>query len=162
MKGTAKCFLLDERKAYTIEIPYAELQRCREQDEAFQNRRFIALHGMLLEVTEQEYQDFERQRRRERSHRQRWPVFAEGSEALEQIAHDAALDFETQVLDQIMVEKLRNTLSALSTQDYELIEALYFCQKSGAEYGAEIGISKQAVSQRKHQILVKLKNLMEN
>jgi DNA-directed RNA polymerase specialized sigma subunit len=60
-----------------------------------------------------------------------------------------------------LLEKLRGILSALSTQEYELIEALYFCQKSGPEYGAEIGVSKQAVHKRKQTILAKLKNLME-
>jgi len=70
MKGNARCFLLDEQKKYTTEISYAELQRRREQDAHFRERRFTALHGMLLEVAEDDYHAFEKARRRERYHRQ--------------------------------------------------------------------------------------------
>jgi len=160
MNNNAKCFMLNKQNEY-IEITYADLKSHREHDERFRLRRFIALHGMLLEVAEQDYQDFERQRRRERYQRKRAIAPSEDMAVLLRFALDATIESETQVLDRIMIDKLRTCLSALSSQDYELIEALYFCAKSGAEYGAEIGLTKQAVSQRKQRILAKLKKLME-
>ena len=38
-----------------MEITYAEIKTCRESDEVFQKRKFILLHGMLLEVMEPDY-----------------------------------------------------------------------------------------------------------
>ena len=162
MKGNARCFLLDEQKKYTTEISYAEMQRRREQDAHFRERRFIALYGMLLEVVEKDYHAFEKARRRERYHHQQQKNGEESTTAaLAKILRDASISFETELIDRLMLEKLRDSLRALSAQEYELIEALYFCPKSGPEYAAEIGISKQAVSRRKQKILEKFKILME-
>jgi len=161
MKDNAKCFLLNEQNEY-IEITYAELKRQRYCDEQFKRRRFIALHGMLLEVTEQDYQDFERQRRRERYLRQRTTLLPEDTAALIRLACDAVPDFETQVLDQILIEKILATMSALSTQECEMIEPPYFCARSDPKYAAEIGLSRQAVHRRKLRMLAKLKNILEN
>ena len=64
MKDQSKCFILTP-DGYE-EITYAELTLRRETDPTYQNRRFIPLHGMLLEVSEADYKAFYRDAERQK------------------------------------------------------------------------------------------------
>ena len=54
--ANAKCFVFSP-DGYQ-EITYEELCRRREIDTNYQERKFIPLHGMLMEVTADTYRDF--------------------------------------------------------------------------------------------------------
>ena len=52
MKYTPKkVFILEDGKY--IEMPYEEFNRRRQEDESCREKRFLSLHGMLMEVTEE-------------------------------------------------------------------------------------------------------------
>lgn len=48
------------------QIPYAELCKRRNTIEEYKSKKFLPLHGMLMEVTEETYRDFYRDRRRQK------------------------------------------------------------------------------------------------
>jgi len=48
------------------EITYSELCRRREMDKSYEEKKFIPLHGMLMEVTPEQYREFYRNRRRQK------------------------------------------------------------------------------------------------
>lgn len=50
----SKCFILSA-DGYK-EITYKELLRRRDTDKTYADKRFIPLHGMLMEVSPEEYQ----------------------------------------------------------------------------------------------------------
>ena len=60
----AKCFILSP--AGYQEISYLELCRRRDIDPDYQSRKFIPLHGMLMEVTPEQYAEFYRIQNRQR------------------------------------------------------------------------------------------------
>lgn len=62
--ANAKCFILSP-DGYE-EITYTELCRRRDKDETYKDKKFIPLHGMLMEVTPEQYIDFYRTRNRQR------------------------------------------------------------------------------------------------
>jgi len=64
MNDNAKCFTFTA-SGYE-EITYITLTERRESDPSYQNRRFIPLHGMLMEVSEDDYKKFYKDRRRQK------------------------------------------------------------------------------------------------
>lgn len=54
----SKCFIFSP-DGYE-EITYSELCRRRDTDTNYQNRKFIPLHGMLMEVAQEQYAEFYR------------------------------------------------------------------------------------------------------
>ena len=60
----AKCFILSP-EGYQ-EISYLELCRRRDMEPDYQDRKFIPLHGMLMEVTPEQYAEFYRIQNRQR------------------------------------------------------------------------------------------------
>jgi hypothetical protein len=64
MNDNARCFILAD-SSYE-EISYAELNERRANDPAYTGKRFIPLHGMLMEVTEADYRSFYRDAERQK------------------------------------------------------------------------------------------------
>ena len=60
------------------------------------------------------------------------------------------------------VTRLRKALSALETDEFALVQAVFFEQASESSLGKEKGISQQGVSKNLKKILKKLKILMKN
>ena len=61
----------------------------------------------------------------------------------------------------VMIEKMLICLKQLSTEEQELITALFFKGKSEHQVSREIGIAQRTIHDRKIKILAKLKKLME-
>jgi len=166
MKDTAKCFLLANGKY--IETTYAEIKKRRETDEAFRKRKFILLHGMLLEVTETDYMEFQRTMERQRYIRRRKAAFREAS--LDYFSDDrsicleimADIDVEDHIVDRIMVEKLQECLRLLTAREWEFIQALYFDGKSERQFSQETGIPRKTINDHRRKLLAKLKKWMES
>lgn len=59
-----KVFILEEGKY--IEMSYEEFNRRKQEDESYQMKRFLSLHGMLMEVTEEDYVSYYKDKRRQR------------------------------------------------------------------------------------------------
>lgn len=65
MKYTPKkVFILEDGKY--IEMPYEEFNRRKQEDESYREKRFLSLHGMLMEVTKEEYLSYYKEKRRQR------------------------------------------------------------------------------------------------
>ena len=164
----SKCFIKTEN-GYE-EITYEELLRREEADSSYKGRRFLPLHGMLMEVTPEQYSNFYKERRRqkylyERSKENRDisidMLTTEQFNGADILVSDG-MDIEEQVAYKLLMDKLHNCLSLLTDEEQELIYALFFGEKTEREWSAETGIPQKTINNRKRRILLKLKALLEN
>ena len=164
----SKCFIKTEN-GYE-EITYEELLRREEADPSYKGRRFLPLHGMLMEVTPEQYSNFYKERRRqkylyERSRENRDisidMLTTEQFNGADILVSDG-MDIEEQVAYKLLMDKLHNCLSLLTEEEQELIYALFFGEKTEREWSAETGIPQKTINNRKRKILLKLKALLEN
>ena len=65
------------------------------------------------------------------------------------------------VLDRLHKEKLRLCLPMLTKEEWSLVYALYYEEKTEREYAGTLGISQNAVNKRRHKVLAKLRYLMK-
>ena len=167
MNDNAKCFILTA-SGYE-EINYITLTQRRESDPSYQSRRFILLHGMLMEVSEDDYKEFYKDRRRQK-------YLREEAVRVDEVSYDA-LDTEEmsgsetivdpsplpdeKVTEKIMLEAMRRGLTKLDRRDRDLIQAVYFDGKSERVMAKELGITQPTVHYRITQAIEKLKKLME-
>lgn len=164
----SKCFIKTDN-GYE-EITYEELLRREEADPSYKGRRFLPLHGMLMEVTLEQYRDFYKERRRqkylyERSRENRdisIDMFTTEQFNGADILVSEGMDIEEQVTYKLMLDKLHSCLSLLTEEEQELIYALFFGEKTEREWSAETGIPQKTINNRKRKILLKLKALLEN
>ena len=164
----SKCFIKTDN-GYE-EITYEELLHREKADPAYKGRRFLPLHGMLMEVTPEQYRDFYKERRRqkylyERSRENRDisidMLTTEQFNGADILFSDG-MDIEEQVAYKLLLDKLHNCLSLLTEEEQELIYALFFGEKTEREWSAETGIPQKTINNRKRKILLKLKALLEN
>ena len=164
----SKCFIKTDN-GYE-EITYEELLRREEADPSYKGRRFLPLHGMLMEVTPEEYRNFYKERRRqkylyERSRENRDisidMLTTEQFNGTDILVSDG-MDIEEQVAYKLLLDKLHSCLSLLTEEEQELIYALFFGEKTEREWSAETGIPQKTINNRKRKILLKLKALLEN
>lgn len=73
-----------------------------------------------------------------------------------------ALDVETAAVAQTLREKLRLCLKQLPKEEFDLIWALFFEEKSERQLSKETGIAPMTIHNKKARILVKLKKLLES
>jgi RNA polymerase sigma factor (sigma-70 family) len=166
MFDNSKCFILTP-DGYE-EITYAELIRRQESDAAYRERWFIPVHGMLLEVREDEYRDFYRERRRQKylgEEAARAGVFSYNALDTdemngEDIIPDPLPPLDDAIADKLMLDDLRAALDKLSEADRALIVALFFDEIRETELAKRLGITQQAVSKRRRKVLDRLKTLM--
>ena len=74
----------------------------------------------------------------------------------------AAPSPEDTVIAQLEYEELYSSLDQLAPDERALIDALFFDGLTEREYASQSGISQKTVNNRKHRILGKLKNLLQN
>lgn len=108
------------------EITYEEF--CRKENSEFKDKLFISLYGTLMEVEEDYYKQFYREKRREKYMQER--SAAKGDihyNALdtndfngEDILISAEVDICEQVTDKLMAEYIRNLTSLLPSEEKEL------------------------------------------
>lgn len=168
MKYTPKkVFILEEGKYK--EISYGEFQRRERENEQYRDKRFLSLHGMLMEVTEEDYISYYKDKRRQRYIEERAKKFGTFSyDALttdefngEDILVDSVTDIEAEVQTRYFTEKLRAALSNLSDEERVLIKKHFFDGLSQVEISREYGVNQSNISRRIARILLKLKNFIE-
>lgn len=162
----AKCFI--KVNGEYQEISYEELlRRCNKYGE-YKLRKFIPLHGMLMEVTPDEYKDFYKKKNRQLYLTKRSALYNDLSidmlttddfngEDILVDTHDVAMLIE----DKIMVDKLHRCLLFLKIHERELIDALFYRGLSEREWSIETGIPQKTINDRKSRILTKLKKYLE-
>lgn len=164
--ANAKCFVfaLDGYE----EITYSELCRRCEMDQSYEEKKYIPLHGMLMEVTPEQYQEFYRNRRRQKYLDERskdngdisidmltTPEF-NGADILV-----SSEDIEEQVVLRMMVDKLRSCLLMLSEEERELLHDLFYIGLSERDAAEKYAVSQVAIHKRKKRVLDKLKKMMD-
>ena len=163
----SKCFIMTDN-GYE-EITYEELLRREEADSSYKGRRFLPLHGMLMEVTPEQYRDFYKERRRQRYLYERSKenrdisidmLTTEQFNGADILVSDG-MDIEEQVAYKLLLDKLHSCLALLTEEEQELIYALFFGEKTEREWSAETGIPQKTINDRKRRILSKLKKLLE-
>lgn len=165
--ANAKCFVLAP-DGYE-EITYSELCRRRETDQSYEEKKFIPLHGMLMEVTPEQYREFYRNRRRQKYLDERSKD--NGDISIDMLTTSefngadiliSSEDVEGQVVQRMMVDKLCACLQTLSEEEQMLIHLVFYEGKTEAEASHSLGISQQAVSKRLRKILGRIKRLLES
>lgn len=164
-----KVFIL-ENNSYA-EITYVELcNRAKKGDPEYGDKRFLPLHGMLMEVTKDDYDDFYKAENRQKYLNRQSAANGDISYDMlttdefngEDILIDDTEDVAIQVERLLMAEKLKLCISLLEIQEQELIIALFFRDFSEREWSAKTGIPQKTINDRKSRILAKLKKLLEN
>ena len=160
----SKCFILSP-DGYE-EITYSELCRRRDTDTTYEERRFIPLHGMLMEVTQEEYIRFYQEQRRQKYLDERSENNVDmlttdtmnGADIL--VSPEEPVD--EQAIRQVMVDKLKYCFLRLTPDEMELIYALFYEGLTERQYADRKGIYHNAVHKKKQRILRKIKNFLEN
>lgn len=164
MEYTPKKVFILEGKTY-LELSYTEF---RQQRVTYQGRRFISLHGMLMEVSEDAYKAFYKDKRRQKYLNERSDDNSDFSYDMlttdefngEDILVDEAADTAGEAEKNLLLDKLHTALVELSEEEHTLLVQYYSERMSECELSDIYRISQQAVSKRVRKILAKLKNLM--
>lgn len=163
-----KCFVFSA-DGYE-EITYAELCRRDERDKNYELRHFIPLHGMLMEVTAEQYREFYREQNRQRYLLER--SVANGDISIDalltenisgtDVLMDLSVDVAFQAEQNILVEKLKKAIQDLSIEEQLLLQKYYYDEVTETELARYYGISQQAVSKKILKLIKKLRKEMES
>ena len=151
------------------EITYNELKTLEQADNEYANKYFLPLHGMLMEVTEEEYKAYYKDKRRqkyidERS-RENGDVSYDALDSSDMLGESVLVDLETNVEEQVTnkmtVAELRKAMLLLSPDERELIKILFIDGVTERKAAENYGVSQVAIHKRKNKILAKLKEFLE-
>lgn len=151
------------------EITYNELQKLERSDKSYMDKFFLPLHGMLMEVTEQTYREYYRDKRRQKYVDERSKLNGDVSynaldtdETLgEDVFADTKTDVEAEVINKMTVAELRRAFLLLSPDERELIKILFIDGVTERKASEMYGVSQVAIHKRKNRILAKLKDFLE-
>lgn len=168
MKYAPKKVFILENGLYK-EITYSELKQLEQADKSYMDKFFLPLHGMLMEVTEQTYREYYRDKRRQKYIDERSKANGDVSynsfdtdELLgEDILVDKHIDVEAQVISKMTIEQLRKAFLLLSLDERELVKVLFIDGVTERKASEIYGISQVAIHKRKNKILTKLKEFLE-
>lgn len=145
-----------------VELSYAEF---RQQEDRYQGRRFVPLHGMLMEVSENDYKTFYKDKRRQKYLDERSAKNGDfsydmlttdefnGEDILVDMASDTAGDAEKK----IMLDNLRLEFAKLSEDEQKILYLIYGQRLSERAVAERFHVSQNAIHRRKVQILEKLR-----
>lgn len=141
MKNEIKVFVKLENNSYQ-EISYMELEKRRKVDKLYRNKKFIKLDKALLEVSKLDYVEFDKEYQREKyvdRLKKRYKVISLDKEYANKVnLKDIIQNTEENIVDIINrkedIKKLEKALLQLNKDEYELIKALFFEDKTITEY----------------------------
>lgn len=170
MKYAPKKVFILENGNYK-EITYEELCHLIESESSlYADKLFLPLHGMLMEVTENTYKEFYKDKRRQKYLREQSEENGDISYDMlttdefngEDILIDGSKDIAAQVESKIMADKLKQAVLTLPKEEQLLLYRHYYAEIPETELASLYGISQQAISKRLIKIRAKLKKLLEN
>lgn len=155
-----KVFVLED--GVYEELSYAEF---RQQEDTYQGRRFIALHGMLMEVSEGDYKAFYKDKRRQKYLDERSAKNGDFSYDMlttdefngEDILVDEMSDTACDVEKKIMLDNLRLEVRRLSEDEQKILYLIYSQRLSERAVAERFHVSQNAIHRRKVKILTKLR-----
>ena len=169
MKDNAKCFIKIGKGIYE-EITYEELEKRRKIVNSNNEKKFIYIHGMLLEVSKKEYEDYyteiERNRYCKKVLQKLQVVSIEELNSDEdmndkEVIADISKDTEFEIERKIEIEQLRKALLKLDKEEYKMIRELFFNEKTMTEYARNTGCGISTIFDRKVKVLEKLKKILK-
>ena len=127
------------------------------------------IDGKYYEVSKESYQKYKKEHDHSKmlqKYEEEVHVFSLDAMAAEDITgHDIIADtrvnVEEEAIHNLMLEKLREVLKGLSSDELHLIEQIYTYGKTEREMATELGISQVAVHKQKLKVLDKLKKFLE-
>lgn len=168
MKYAPKKVFILENGNYK-EITYNELQKLERSDKSYVDKFFLPLHGMLMEVTEQTYREYYRDKRRQKYIDERsklngdvsYNALDTGETLGEDVFADTKTDVESEVINKMTVAELRKAFLLLLPDERELIKILFIDGVTERKASEMYGVSQVAIHKRKNRILAKLKDFLE-
>ena len=166
MKSTARCFVITDN-GYE-EITYAALEERRAADPAYADRKFIWLHGMLMEAAKTDFFLFCKDKRRQKYIAEEAALNgafsynsldSDGMSGEEIIADDSPLTDEKALVN-LALEEIPRCLGRLPEADRDLLTAYYFDSKTERDLAVELGITQPTVNYRRHKAIDRLRKLM--
>ena len=162
-----KVFILENGKYK--EITYSELQELEQSDNSYANKLFLPMYGMLMEVTEETYKWYYKDKRRQKYIDERSLLNGDVSyDALDtdetlgaEVFADTKTNVEAAVINKMTVAELRKAFLLLTPDERELIMAIYIQNLTEREYAKQKGVYHNAVHKRKLRILEKLKKFLD-
>ena len=168
MKYAPKKVFIKENNEY-VEISYDEFCRSERTDDTYKHKKFLPMYGMIMEVDEDFYKDYYRQKDRDeyltwRTKNKDISYSDYDTEEFngEDLLVDPNEDVEKRVVDKLMAEQIRRVVSLLPSEEQELIEALFFRGYSERQWSKISGIPQRTICYRKNVILQKLKKIIKN
>ena len=124
---------------------------------------------MLLEVSQDIYAEFYRDKERERYLRKldrenkllSLEALKRDGDGAADISLSFSGDIAEKVISDLLQDRLRECISLLTAEEQQLIRQHYYDEISEVELSRKYGISQQAVSKRLKKVRAKLKNLLE-
>lgn len=164
MKYSPKKVFVLENGQYT-EITFEELQRRENEVMGYKDKYFLPLHGVLMEVTKEEYAVYYKNRRRQKyidESARKSGLFSYDALTTddfngEDVLVDRERDVEREAETRLLLEILRSALKTLSEEEKKLVKALYFEGYTEREWARISGIPQKTINDRKHRILKKIK-----
>lgn len=165
--NNSKCFIKSENGFE--EITYRELLYRLDANPIYAEKKFIPQHGMLMEVTCEEYAAFYKEINHQLYLNKEAISNGEFSFDMlttdefngEDILVDSTQDVAEQAEKNIMMDKLKECLPMLKSKEQELIDALFYKGLSEREFSKVSGIPQKTINDRKRRILAKLKKYLE-
>ena len=160
------------KKVFVLEDgTYLELSctEFRRREDTYQGRRFIPLHGMLMEVPEDAYKAFYKRKRREKYLKDRSKDNGDFSYDMlttdefngEDILVDAVADTQGEAEKSLLLDKLRQGINSLSGYEQQLLHQLFSQRLSERTIADMYGVSQVAIHKQKARALAKLKKLLK-
>ena len=150
-----------------VEITYEELRWRTMHDVTYGNRKFLPLHGMLMEVTPEDYKSFYKADRRQKYLDTRptkhgdFSMDAPLPEGFNQLLVDAGADVSIFVEQKIMLEMLHRAMAQLREDEQLLIYKYYYVGLSQNQLAEQYGITRQSMGERIERICRKLREILE-
>ncbi len=167
MKHTPKTVFIKSQNTY-VEITNEEHERRKKLDEQYKSKKFILLHGALVEVDELFHKAFYKTKGHEEYLQWRTAnkeILYDSYDTDEMLGEDMLIadfiDIDEQIDLKIMSEKIHSFLQTLSDKDREVIIALFFNEQTERELAKQMGVSQVAIHKRKVRVLEKLKNFLK-
>lgn len=151
------------------EISFDELCRRRDRDKSYETKRFIPLHGMLMEVTKEQYIDFYKEQRRQKyllelSIKNKdisIDALQHEGDYVPGVLIDKSVDVEAEAILNITLCSLKQAMSNLTDDEQLLIYRYFYDEMTESQMSKIYGISQQAVSKRIKKVCGKLRRVME-
>lgn len=168
MKKQPKAVYIIENGGYT-ELPYEEFSRREQNCPQYSDKLFLPLYGRLMEVSQADYEEFYRMKRRQKYLDERSAANGDFSfDSLttdefngEDILVDRQPDICETIVERIMTDKLRKAIKLLGEDERQLLNELFVENQGQRQLAEKYGCSQVAIFKRKERILAKLKKLMK-